>query len=239
VTNEQYRDIKSSSDGKAKSADIVYVGNEYNDFTAYIAATLRLSDAHAMEDDRAIFVFLNDTLLLKHPSRTLLSMLHDCFPTLRSSRLPVLVGRTHPYRGLLQTSPISFGLDKYVSTFMFAVNRSGLELMRRTLARGERHIDITNEKSCGITDVPLKLSEFIRIHVSAAQSANSWKGNRGGAAALRKSAAVLFEQLLSAAFYEEGFLMSLAYDTRREWRLMRSYIWSRIARQFNPLHKII
>ena len=223
TTNEKHRNAVSTTSVSDHRPTIHYIEDCFNDFTAYIAATNELTKRITRQTSDAIFIFLNDTLFLKHPAGTLLSLLRDCMPTVGCARLPILCGRTHGYRALIQTSAFAPGLDRYVSTFLFATNCSGLELLKELFGNPDGFTFATDASEGAKSKLPPKFVETLRLHLEVPDTVNSWKGKRSEITVRRKAVAVLLEQLVSARFYEDGLILPLAYDTAREWRLNVAY----------------
>ncbi len=223
TTNDKHRHLVGSNSRTPGEIVARYVGNQFNDFTAYMSAVSELT-AEIENGSKSSFIFLNDTLFLKHPASALIALFKDCIPTIGNCSLPLICGRTHAYRVLMQTSPFSPGLDRYVSTFMFGTNFSGLKLLQSTFAHCDTFIASLDLDKNVLEKIPSKLAETLRLHLELGTSVNSWKGRRDRDVIRRKAIAVLLEQLISSRFYEEGLILPIAYTTAREWRLNIAYV---------------
>lgn len=185
------------------------VANEFNDFSSYMQACRELVGSDREHSDGGAYVFLNDTLFTRHPSRLLLRLLARTLSTVRSSEFPVLTGRADSYRTLLQTSPFAPGLDQYVSTFLFATNRAGVDLLHG-LFTAQRTLDMMRSAaSLERGAIPEKFFAFLQLHMTSEETRFSWPGVKSGSDAGRKAVCVLLEHLLSAHFFEKGFICPL------------------------------
>jgi hypothetical protein len=133
------------------------VDDVFLDFSAYLEAAEFFLAAESTG-----VIFLNDTLVPKHGSRTLLRSMVRTIMKARSHRFdfPLLVG---PYRH----SEFSIGnssVDEFVATFFFYLNRVGLTYIisvvrKLPLVKGALTINETAEP-----EVDVSLLRLIRIH---------------------------------------------------------------------------
>ena len=185
------------------------VANEFNDFSAYIRACGDLVESGSVHSAGRSYIFLNDTLFTRHPGRLLLRLFKRTLPIVRSSDFPVLSGRADSYRTLLQTSPFAPGLDQYVSTFFFATNAAGVRLLNE-LFTSQRTLDMMRSAaSLERGALPEKFFAFLQLHMRSEGTRFSWPGAKSGTDAGRKAVCVLLEHLLSAHFFENGFVCPL------------------------------
>lgn len=189
------------------------VENRYNDFSAYMRACESFVKEGCEAGRKTVYVFLNDTFLMRHPARVMLKLLRGKLNVVTEADVPVLCGMAHPYRALLQTSPFAPGLDRYISTFLFATNWAGVGLLHSTLSSPETAAMLRSASSFEGGGIPHKFAAFLRLHLSAGRSVFSWSGERSGGGNDRKSACVLLEHLVSAKFFESGFVLPINSST--------------------------
>jgi hypothetical protein len=202
------------------------VENEWNDFTGYKIACQQIVQEERESDGGKVYVFLNDTLFSKHPAKLLLHLIRKAASTIRSATLPILVGRADSYSTLLQTSPFAPGLDQYISTFLFATNREGVETLQQLFGSAKTIPMMLNASSPNPEVLPEKFHAFIRMHLNSEGSHFSWNGNRDGDALKRKAGGVVLEHLISAEFYNRGFIFPVNYNVAIEFVLWMAY-WLR------------
>ena len=206
-----------------------FVDNALNDFSAYRAACGDAVRADAEGVRPAAYIFLNDTLFLKHPASTVLKLLRNTLSTIAETDAPVLAGKADPYGGLLQTSPFALGLDRYVASFVFGTNYSGVCLLADLLHEEKTQKMVESVLSSRDDDIPKKFSSFLKLHLRSGRSEFAWK-NPGldRETVRRKAACVLLEHYISARFFVDGFICPLNSTTARNVRLLAAYQARRI-----------
>lgn len=204
-------------------------GNACYDFSAYMAACRDLVAAGESRQRNRVFVFLNDTLFTRHPGALMLRLLQRVLPSVRSAETPILTGKADTYRVLLQTSPFAPGLDSYISTFLFATNGPGVELLNELFAAEATQRMMQAAADLRSDLLPEKFVAFLRYHLQSADPRFSWQGARGGGPLGPKAVCVLLEHLISARFFERGFIFPMNYSPLLEWVLWGAYRLRRAA----------
>ncbi|MGH8428581.1 MAG: hypothetical protein ACRES7_11510 [Gammaproteobacteria bacterium] len=199
------------------------VPNELNDFSAYSAACADLVRGGLRFGGGDVFIFANDTLFLKHPAPSLLRLLRRTLPSVREAAVPILSGKADSYRALLQTSPFAVGLDRYVATFLFATNAQGVSLLDAVFHSVETKVLLDGVASMIGAGVPKKFFAFLRMHLGDSASVFAWHGERAPEMISRKACCVLLEHLVSAKFFEEGFLAPINSSAILNGGMLASY----------------
>lgn len=211
------------------------VPNDFNDFSAYIAACRDLVEQQEIRKRGTAYIFINDTLFARHPGRLLLRLLRRVVPTVSRSEAPLLCGKADSYRVLLQTSPFSPGLDRYVSTFLFGTNGPGIELLHGLFTSEETRDMMRGAAQFHSESIPPKFVALLRHNFLSGDPLLSWHGINGSNDIGRKAVCVLLEHLMSARFFEAGFIMPINYSPMRNALVLSAYQIRKLASRFKGM----
>lgn len=188
-----------------------YVNNDDYDFSAYF------SGARWAEDKRGngIFIFINDTLFTNHSPRVNIRGVLGLAPIIGSVDIPVISGKCDKYWSICLSNPWG-GVDRYVSTYCFAVNRLGIEKIKtlRKLAEDDglcNNLPIEDE-SWGI-GLSKTFRAFLRAHLYFEGSPYKWYRFHSGFYSAEqvavKARCVYYEHRLSGEIARDGGLMPI------------------------------
>lgn len=219
------------STNKAHGGDLAsdvpcrFVGNELNDFSAYIAAVREFRDLGESGKKFGAYILLNDTLFLRHPTQTLVRLIFDDLMTVVECDAPVLSGKADTYRSLLQTSPFAIGLDLYIASFLFATNFSGIELLDRAFQSARDGLMLRSAVAMTGEGLPPKFQAFIRLHLKrVGRSRFAWKNTGHSDDVIgRKAGCVFLEHYISARFFQEGFIHPINSTALKRGALFAAY----------------
>lgn len=205
------------------NASCQLIENDWNDFTGYMHSCRVTAESTEKDEGAIVYLFLNDTLLVRHPRKFLMKRLKKAVPTIVHSAVPILVGRADSYDTLLQTSPFAPGLDRYISTFLFATNRLGITLLEQLFFSQETIAMLQAAAWRQPGNLPAAFEAFLQLHLGSHGSRFSWQGRRDSKMLEKKAGGVLLEHLISARFFTKGFIYPLNYNVPLDLMLWALY----------------
>ena len=188
-----------------------YVDNDDYDFSAYFSGAKWAED----KKKNGVFIFLNDTLFRDHSPGVNLRGLLRLAPLIRSVDIPVISGKCDKYWSICLSNPWS-GVDRYVSTYCFAVNGLGVEKIK-TLRKLAEEDGLCNnlpieDGSWGV-GLLRAFRAFLRAHLHFEGSPYRWyrfnSGCYNAEQVAVKARCVYYEHRLSGEIARDGGLIPI------------------------------
>lgn len=183
----------------------VECSGQYLDISAYACGIASVEDAD-------LYLFLNDTLFVKHPWHLISKRLQATLHNLATVVEPAAAGEIHPSTDVLMLDP-SNPTRRHLSTFCFLLNRSGFAAFKEvvaTLPMGGSNAQIRDwleEHACNHP----ALRHILHVHLTGPANPWSWKGafirSVPEDLVLRKAVTVTFEYLLNEQLLQRGGLI--------------------------------
>lgn len=200
------------------------------DFSAYAQGSLALGP-------HPVVVFVNDSLFTAHHAGANLRALWGLLPLLARIELPALAGKADRYTTVCHRNPWS-GLDLYISSYCFALNRSGLDVLAGLAAaadaQGLAHDTDLAAPGWGQGLDPV-FREFLRANITHPCSPYRWHGldrHLGDAPLLRRKArCIYFEHRLSGDIGRTGCILPTNAGPRARLRLYAAETAARLLRR--------
>ena len=183
-----------------------------------------------------LYIFLNDTLFLRHPWKTLALRFASLRCALASAPKPSAVGEVHTSTDLLMLDTEN-PTRAHLSTFCFMLNRSAFMILGeivQTLPNGNSTDSMMNWLN-GFTLNNSAIKNLLYVHLTARATPWSWKGLTKlppQDLILRKKVTVLFEYLLTTRILQSGgFVMPVNYGVLYRIRAKLSAFIARLITQ--------
>lgn len=209
--------------GRGISVDRVFLSIRHDKVTnekPWIAPRGNLLDISAyatgadVTQSADLYIFLNDTLFLRHPWKTLALRFASLLCALASAPKPAAVGEIHKSTDLLMFDSQN-PTRAHLSTFCFMLNNSSFMIFKeitQTLPDGALIDSLLNWLN-DFTQNNCAINNLLYVHLTATVTPWSWKGLKKLPAQdfiLRKKATVLFEYLLTTRILQDGgFIMPI------------------------------
>lgn len=147
-----------------------------------------LSDIN-LDSDSEVFIFLNDTIFLKHPYKYILNFIFKNTHLLLHKSRSVSMGIVHPYNEVL----VDMNFVHHVQTFVLAMNKNALIIFNQTLEELNNQLNCNSVNGYLSTQKPY-LQFIVNSHLKLPQNFNSWVGIRNNDdILLRKERSLLAE----------------------------------------------
>jgi hypothetical protein len=204
------------------------------DFSGYGEGLKRLIEAHPDAAGRPV-LFVNDSLLTKHAGVSIARRVLELHQLVEQLQVPTIAGKRDPYQSIMSRNPWN-GHHHYVSTFCFLLNAPALPMLEALPLDAARDgLDPAQQidDPAWAPGLPALMREFIRAHLTYADSPYSWPRRAPADHDLiaRKARCVYFEHRLSGAIGITGAIVAINSGPRtsfqitlREWlaRAMRA-----------------
>ncbi|WP_332289778.1 hypothetical protein [Aquincola agrisoli] len=204
------------------------------DFSAYLTGAERVNRQHP--GARAI-VFVNDTLFTNHAAVANFRALWRQVGLVKALELPAIAGKADLYTTICLRSPWS-GLDRYVTTFCFALNRQALALMLQLREMAERDgvtLSLRVDSPAWGAGLPSAFRQFLKANLTYAASPYLWYRLREATFTPEqlssKARTIYFEHRLSGAIGEVGCVVPTNAGPRWTTYLNVHEWWSRVRRK--------
>ena len=167
IVNIKFVDLKSESKDLNTKLTFDWKDKEpkFFDFSAY--------EEMQTNDNSDLFLYINDTLFIKHPWRVIGKRLKSLLPTASSIDNPAAVGIVYPYSEALLIDKTNPSLE-HMTTFCFALNRSSNKVFIETLKSLQ---DSNTKKDEWIKDKinsNLFIKYLMNIHIYGPKSPWRW-----------------------------------------------------------------
>ena len=204
------------------------------DFSAYLTGAELVRKVHVKS--RAI-IFLNDTLFTNHAAAANFTALWRQVGLVKSLELPAMAGKADLYTTVCLRSPWS-GLDRYVTTFCFMLNRPALTLMLELRAMAEHDgvkLDGHLEDPLWGARLPPAFRQFLKANLVYRESPYLWYRLREASFTQKqlssKARTIYFEHRLSGAIGDVGCIVPTNAGPRWATYLNLQERWSRVLRK--------
>ena len=161
------------------------------------------------DGNQDLFLYINDTIFIKHPWTIIAQQLKSLIPTLSSINHPAAIGIVFPYSEALINDKINPTLD-HMTTFCFVLNKSANKILDEklnSLPRSESMVtDWINQKISS----NLFIEYLMKIHLFGPDSPWKWKGvdkNLSKKTMNRKAISVILEYELNASILNSNGLI--------------------------------
>jgi len=200
------------------------------DFSAYLTGAERV---HIHHPEASVIIFLNDTLFTNHAPRANCSALLRHAGLMKELEIPAICGKADLYATICLKNPWS-GLDRYITSYCFMLNRKSLEIMLelRTLAEkdGVTHSLRVDSPFWG-RSLPKAFRQFVKANLVYETSSYLWYRLRETKFTPEqissKARAIYFEHRLSGSVAEAGCMVPT--NAGHRWWLYL-FVWEWIFR---------
>lgn len=214
---------------------LLQTDNRDFDFSAYFTGAKQVLEAHP--ESRAV-IFLNDTLFTNHAAAANLKALRRQVGLVKSLELPAIAGKAELYTTVCLRNPWS-GLNRYVTTFCFMLNRKALPLMLQLREMAECD-GVTLGRQVSDPEWGEQLApafrQFLKANLIYEQSPYLWYRLREGKFApeqlTSKARTIYFEHRLSGAVSDVGCIVPTNAGPRWTTYLDFHERLSRVVRKF-------
>jgi hypothetical protein len=205
------------------------------DFSAYFTGVEAVLER---QPDVTAVLFLNDTLFTNHAAAPNFRALWRHVGLLQELELPAIVGKADLYATVCLRNPWS-GLDRYVTTYCFLLNRQALSLMLKlpfwAQEDGVTHDCRVDAPAWGAR-LPGAFREFLKANLVYAHSSYLWyrlrEGSFSPAQLVSKARCIYFEHRLSGAIADAGCLLPTNAGSRWSTYIGLHERLSRLRRRF-------
>lgn len=214
-----------------------YVDNDDYDFSAYFSGAKWAED----KKKNGVFIFLNDTLFRDHSPGVNLRGLLRLAPIISSVDIPVISGKCDKYWSICLSNPWS-GVDRYVSTYCFAVNKLGIEKIK-TLRKFAEDDNLCNNLPVADDSWGSGLSKafrvFLRAHLHFEGSPYKWyrfdSGYYSAEQVAIKARCVYYEHRLSGEISSDGGVLPINDGARNT---VKVFFLEKLAKIYHRFLKI-
>lgn len=206
---------------------LIPADNNDFDFSAYLAGAEKV---HTHHPEVNVILFVNDTLFTNHAPRANYSALLRQVGLMKELEIPAICGKADLYATICLRNPWS-GLDRYITSYCFMLNRKALEIMLQLRTMAEQdcvsntlHVD---SPSWGIS-LPNAFRQFVKANLVYHSSSYLWYRLREDTFTPEqlssKARAIYFEHRLSGAVAERGCIVP-SNAGHRWWLYIYIFEW--------------
>lgn len=205
------------------------------DFSAYLTGAEAVS---ARKIAAKVVIFVNDTLFTNHAATANFRALWRHVGLVQEIELPAMAGKADLYTTICLKNPWS-GLDRYITTFCFMLNRQALDLMRQLRSQAMEE-DVTHDHHVDYpawgARLPEVFRQFLKANLVYQSSSYLWyrlrEASYSAAQLSSKARTIYFEHRLSGSIGAVGCLVPTNAGPRWSTYLSIHERWSRVLRMF-------
>jgi hypothetical protein len=160
------------------------------------------------QSDSSTFLYFNDTLFTKYYTRFLTKKLLSCCSCFQGADFPVLIGVINPSSDAVFYDH-DYKASQHVSTFFFALNKSGNKIFRNILVSTPSYAAVDDWLLDKYGEYPA-LEKILHLNIFGHTNPWSWntRSNIKDAQLLkRKAVTVAIEHMLSAEIVRQGGML--------------------------------
>lgn len=183
-----------------------------------------------------LFLYLNDTMFIKHPWRVIRKKLKDLLPTISTIQNPAAIGIVYPYSEALIIDNKNPTLE-HMTTFCFVLNKSANKIFHSKLESLPREQNLANNWIRKKVDRSLFIEYLLNIHIYGPDSPWKWKKSSytfSEKTLTRKAISVILEyDLNSSILNSDGLIIPIVRDFKYLiFQKIQSFIGKLIYREY-------
>ena len=209
VKNIKFIDLKSETADLKNLLSFEWMDKEPNffDFSAYQEIQI--------DDNQDLFLYINDTIFIKHPWKLIGQKLKSLIPTLSVIENPSAIGIVYPYTEALTIDKVNPTME-HITTFCFLLNKSANEIFNKKLNSLPKTDSEVSDWIYDKINSNLFIDYIMNIHIFGPSSHWRWKritSNFSKKTLYSKAISVILEYELNASILNSnGIIIPISRD---------------------------